>query len=508
LLLARDRLGIKPLYYSFNGNVLVFASEIKAIMQEPSVPATVSNRAIYSYFRTMAVRHPDTIFEAVKKLEPASIILLNKSGLKKIKYWSIPQQINSYENQNTLIDIVETKLKKTVSEHLLSDIPLGSFLSGGVDSSLITSMAVESSAYQKMNSFCVSFTNHPRIDESNYADAVSKVLNTTHHKYSIPINEIENHLDNICWHADEPFAVSSSIPLYFLSQYTSQFTRVVLTGDGGDEIMAGYPRHTMLLPARKMSGYVPHSIKLKAQKILFLLQKKTQVSRRSSYLIKLNAFLEQLLMTDATFYVRIVSVLTRSQACSIMNKESYHKYFQFIDESIEAKAESYWQEYSENDDINRKLYVDLNTSLLDEMLIKVDRMTMAFGLEARVPMLDHEFVELCFSIPGQYKTDSKYGGKCILRRILEKRLPQQISMRPKQGFVVPLDHWLSGKLLDYINDQVYSTCQKSLDFLNIEYLKKCLAEHRSGTRMHSNLLYEVLVWMIWNNKVEPRMRSR
>lgn len=410
-ILARDRLGIKPLYYTIHQDGLFFASEMKALMFVPGISRNLNWKALGCFFHFLSIPDPDAIFEGIEKLPAGSFLCVQKNTLKKVKYWDIHPELSVNDNDpGKVMEQLSAEMDTIIQQHLISDAPIGATLSGGLDSSAICALAARKKT-SPLNTYCVSFKGHEEYDESAYARQVAEYLGTRHIESDLPSIEPEL-LEKIVWHADEPFAISSALGVFQVAALASKEVKVLLAGDGSDELFCGYLfRH---LPGE--SDASPGSI---------------DYATRLCY-----------------FSPDILAELLKPEVIDLMGsswKESILPHYRISGGS---------------DEMNRRLYTEVKTTLVSEMLTKVDRMTMAYGVEARVPFLDHHMVELAFKIPGHLKFYDNQG-KYILKRCMENYLPESITQRPKHGFNVPFLKYLSERcrefLLDILNE---STLQR------------------------------------------------
>lgn len=424
LLIARDRLGIKPLYYSRKGEQFVFSSEIKPIVQSGLVETSTDHTSVYEYFLTGSIPAPNTFYNEIKCLDAGYYAIVRDSRMAIKQYWDVPITDGSiWKSEADALDAVEALLTEVVKDHLVADVPVGTFLSAGVDSSLISAMAVK--AHPGIHSFTASFPGEPE-DEGLIAAATSKKLGTTHHSYEIKNNFFDDFADQFA-HMDQPFAISSALSLGRISRMARQQVKVVLSGDGGDELFGGYHRHQPPgVPG--FLKYIPVSMQ---DSILKLGAKAT--GKQSLEQLRNN-----LKIPDEKLFFDKTIVNRPEAALALMNPDLAKK----IDTQRYLKRIKYFfDRVSGADWLSRVLYTDIKTTLVDEMLTKCDRMTMRNGIEGRVPFLDHRMVELAFSIPSAYKRDGAIG-KLPLRKLLAKQLGNDLAFREKTGFNSPLQQWL------------------------------------------------------------------
>ena len=493
LLLARDRLGIKPLYYFQDDRHIAFASELKALLADPALPSAISERGLSDYLHLMSISDPETILAGVRKVRPGHYLQVEPGAVREIAYWEIPvgnQVEDDFESASRSFDRI---FHETVSAHLLADVPVGAFLSGGVDSSAVVA-AMRRQTNAPILTFSSTFRGEPDFDESVQAAAVARQFGTDHHEIELTPRLTEA-LPHIAWHADEPFAISSAFALYFLAEETSRHARVVLTGDGGDEVFAGYPwrHHDYSAPPR----HTPAALLRAAQSISRRLFPDLAPTR-SSLSSRLRAWLN-----PGERYARSLCVYQPDELDSLLTPEFERK---IRSEWAGNVIEQYYDRYPESDQLTRKLYTDLKSTLVSEMLTKVDRMTMAFGLEARVPFLDHRLVEWSFRLPSNFKLRGNTG-KAVVRRGMEPHLSHDLLYAPKHGFNVPMKSWLEGRLNSFVRDNLSESVLKKRGIFNHAAVAQRIEAHSRGDQAASNQILTLLMLELWfQNYVDQRSR--
>lgn len=424
LFIARDRLGIKPLYYARKGDQFVFCSEIKPIVNSGLVETTTDHTSVFEYFLTGSIPAPNTLYNEIKCLDAGYYAIVRDSRMNIKQYWDIPITDGSkWKNEQQALDAVEALLTEVVQDHLVADVPVGTFLSAGVDSSLISAMAVK--AHPGIHSFTASFPGEPE-DEGSIAAATSKKLGTTHHSFEIKNNFFDDFAEQFV-HMDQPFAISSALSLGRISRLARQHVKVVLSGDGGDELFGGYPRHQppgtpgflKYIPASMQDGILAFGAKATGRQSLSQLRANLKIPDEK-------VFFEKVIIAKP----EAALALLHPDLTKKVDTGRYLNRLQFFFNRVKGA-----------DWMSRMLYADMKTTLVDEMLTKCDRMTMCNGIEGRVPFLDHRMVELAFSIPSAYKRNGATG-KLPLRKLLAKRLGNELAFREKTGFNSPLKQWL------------------------------------------------------------------
>ena len=463
-LVVRDRFGIKPLLFFKKENAFYFASEMKALL-EYDIPREIDHTSLYTYLQLNYVPEPHSMIKGVKKLEPGHYLKIDaQNRVQKIPFYQLdyPKVGENYADltynsaKNKFLDILD----RSVEKRMVSDVPLGTFLSGGIDSSLITALAAQK--VSSLSTFSIGFKDDPHFDETEYALAVAKKYNTNHHVFSLSRKDLLQSLYETLDYIDEPFADSSALAVNALSKETKKHVTVALSGDGADELFSGYHKH--------MGEYMMRQkgIKQRAVKGLSPLWSVLPKSRNSKFgnlFRKLDKFATGASLSKEKRYWLWASLLNEADASNLMlkspQKESYLK-----------RKEEILAVVSKGDDFNDVLYTDVNLVLQSDMLRKVDLMSMANGLEVRTPFLDHEVVNFAFSIPTKYKID-EHMKKKIVQDVARDLLPEKIYNRPKKGFEVPLHSWMNNELRGLIeNDLLSDEFIKSQNLFNLHYVQQ------------------------------------
>ncbi len=482
LLLARDRLGIKPLYYHAGPRRFLFASEMKALLADPELSTDIDVAALGDYFHLLSIPDPRSILRGVKKLRPGHYLTVTQGGIEERRYWELPIAIDAGMPLEEASRQFERRFSDAVRSHMVADVPVGGFLSGGVDSSSIVAAASAVTA-QPLQTFSITFPGLAEFDESPFAARVAAHCGARHHEFALAPNLVEA-LPRIAWHADEPFAVSSGFAVYFLAKLAREHVKVVLSGDGSDEVFGGYPwRHAdyspmgalyasaaagrvaALLRSTPLASVLPGRIRARLDRMR---------GRDDRYVNSLTCYSDE----------ELTELLTPSYATEVVRA--------WRDNTVQRCLDS----VSGAEQLAGKLYTDIKTTLVSEMLTKVDRMTMAHGLEARVPFLDHHLVEWAFTVPSRNKLAGGEG-KLLVKKAMEKHLPREILYRPKQGFNVPLEVWLRGELKEFIRDQLFSSRLTSRGILDRHAVSRILDDHFSGRRDASNRIFVMLMLELW-----------
>lgn len=498
LLLCRDRLGIKPLYYSSNGSSLTFASEIKSILADNEVSKEIDWNALNLYLTFNYIPAPYTIFKNIKKLNPGCYLLVDKRGLEIKKYWDIEKadvketkekSLDSYKKD--LYDLLEDAVRL----QLIADVPLGAFLSGGVDSSIIVGLMSRASPLP-VKTYTIGYKGMPLFDETGYARQVSQFHHTDHHEIILTSRDVLNTIPEVLSSFDEPFADSSAIPTYIISRETKKHVKVALSGDGADEVFAGY---RMYQGEYWYSRYrlLPRVLRRKFIEPLL----RSLPDSRDKYLLdcirRIKKFAAAAKDNFEQRFFALNEIFSKELREGLFDKTTITAGKMDLDlgaDIIFKMINSF-----EGDKINRMLYVDLKNSLPNDMLTKVDLMSMKNSLEVRVPFLDHRVVEFVSQIPGDLKLRGKKG-KYILLETFKDLLPPAVHNRPKWGFEIPISQWLKSDLKFLIDEFLFRKKIEKQGIFNFDLIEKLVASlfmNRSDT---SWLLWNLIVFEAWHSK--------
>jgi len=497
LFLCRDRLGIKPLFYHWDGQSLTFASEIKSILSDPRVSRNIDWNALNLYLTFNYIPAPFSIFAKIRKLGPGCCLLASKDGLEIRQYWDIKEDFEGDENKEKSIELRKKNLfnllEDAVRSELVADVPLGAFLSGGIDSSIIVGLASRVS-HSPLKTYTIGFKDMPLFDETKYAREVAK-FNSAHH-LEIPLtsHDILNAIPEVLSSFDEPFADSSAIPTYIVSREAKKFVKVALSGDGGDELFAGY---------RVYSGeywysryrLLPRAIRKKAIEPLLLSMPDSRDKYVLEHLRRMKKFVAGARDRFEDRFFAWNEIFSRELREGILKKEDGEKInFDLPKEMVFEKLS-----FPRNDNINRMLYFDLKCSLPGDMLTKVDLMSMKNSLEVRVPFLDHRVVEFVSQMPGDLKLRGRKR-KYILLETFKDILPSSLLKRPKRGFEIPISKWLKSDLRFLVDEHLSRKkieSQGIFDFVQVEKLINNLMSNRSDTSWH---LWNLIAFQAWYSR--------
>ncbi|HEY0427337.1 MAG TPA: asparagine synthase (glutamine-hydrolyzing) [Pyrinomonadaceae bacterium] len=487
LFIARDRVGKKPLFYAVSekGN-FVFGSELKVLLAHGEIKKEVDYAALDAFLTFGYVPEEFCIFKNVNKLAPGHFLIYKKGEIRTEKYWDFryekPLEVKS---EDEYAERLRALIKESVKIRLISEVPLGAFLSGGVDSSTIVGMMTELSE-KPVKTFSIGF-NEDTFDELKYARIAAKHFRTEHHEFVVTPDLIEI-VDELAWHFDEPFADPSALPTFMVSKMARDFVTVVLSGDGGDELFAGYTRY---VTDKKRSGLanLPAGIRQNLLKPLSASLPHGAKGKNYLYNISLDA---------VDRYIDSVSHFGK-----LGKKSLYSKSFLANRNGNFGQSEALFRRIAESVSTGNKLdsllYLDSKTYLPSDILTKVDRMSMAASLEARVPLLDHKLIEFVTQIPTELKLkglETKY----IFRKAVRGLVPEQILDRPKQGFGVPLNEWINLQLRDRIRETLSEKRALERGYFDAKYIKILLGEHASKRRDHSYSLWILYMLELWHRQ--------
>lgn len=485
LVLARDRVGKKPLYYARLGDTLLFASEIKGILNWPGMKRSANLATIHQYLTYQYVPAPMTAFEGIHKLPPASVMVIEADGSQHMKtYWSLAGPEKSLQRPTPEIEgELRDRFDAAVKRRLISDVPLGAFLSGGIDSaSVVASMAHVSS--DPIKTFTIGF-EEAAFDERRYAKLVSERYGTEHHEFVVSPDAISV-LPKLVWHYGEPFADSSAIPTYYLSELTRRHVTVALNGDGGDENFLGYPRYVGAWLGSWMNR-LPGAIRRALGAAGSAFPGETSHVRILRYLRR---FLMEANEDDVGRYGKWITFFSAAQKTELYGDAMRD---QLGDDPLSGLCG--WFE-GDAPIASRAAFADIHSYLPDDLLVKIDVASMAHGLEARSPFLDHEFMEFAAAIPADVKM-RRWQTKAILKSAMADRLPRELLRRPKMGFGVPIDRWLRVELRDMAYDVLLSDSARARGLFQRAEIQRLLDDHMSGRRANHYRIWALLFLEMW-----------
>ncbi len=497
LVLARDRLGKKPLYYSFVNETFLFASELKAIILYPAFPRKVDAFSLMKYLFFEFIPCPHTIFMDAKKIPAASYLILDKKGIDVKEYWSpfdsltVQREVSEAEAALKITEL----LRQSVKRRFISDVPLGIFLSGGIDSSAVAALAQEENP-GKIETFSIGFEDSS-FDESKYARLASKHIGTNHHEQTMRPADLLDLIPYLPDILDEPMADASILPTYLLSKFTREHVTVALGGDGGDELFAGYPTYLAHKFAMQYERYLGalHPV------INFLGNLLPVSDDNISFDFKVKKFLSGIGCPPG---IRNSVWLGSFSFPDLKQVLSAHIVDQFDRGKLAEEVTLYENGFPLKDEIGLLQFLDLKLYLQESILVKVDRASMACSLEVRAPFLDHELVEFMMGLPSQWKLKG-LTSKHILKKAMGNLLPDEVINRPKKGFGVPIAKWVKGPLKELFWDLLSSDKIGREGFLDPEYVTALLQDHLADKKDNRKQLWTLLVWELWLNHYHPSL---
>jgi asparagine synthase (glutamine-hydrolysing) len=509
LYLSRDRMGEKPLYYGWQSGVFLFSSELKPFKRHPAFKGEIDRNALALYLRHNYIPAPYSIYIGISKLTPGTYLKITDTERenKPIEYWSLKDVVAEGQKEpfqgteQEAIDVLDTRLGESVKLQMMADVPLGAFLSGGIDSSTIVAL-MQAQSTRPVKTFTIGF-HEEGYNEAVHAKAVAKHIGTEHTELYVKPEEAMQVIPKLSTLYDEPFSDSSQIPTFLVSQLARQHVTVSLSGDAGDELFGGYNRYFWANSIWKKIGKFPtfmrtmtantiQSISPATWNRLFsvvsrlpLTPQRFKISQPGDKMHKLSEILS--VKTPESIYHKLVSHWKRPEEIVIGSKEP----------KTLLTDPSLWSEIKEFE--HRMMYLDALTYLPDDILVKVDRAAMGVSLESRVPLLDHRVIELAWKIPLNWKIKNGQG-KWLLRQVLYKYVPKELIERPKMGFGVPIDSWLRGPLKSWASELLNESRIKQEDFFENEPIQKKWKEHQAGEHNWQYYLWDILMFQSWLEK--------
>ena len=490
LLLARDRLGQKPLVYSHQPGRLLFASQLKSLLEVPGVPREIDPQALDQYLTYQYVPHPRTIFRGIAKLPPGHYAIYRHDRLEVRPYWQVDFDTEESRPAEDYARELRSLLSEAVKLRLQSEVPLGAFLSGGVDSTIVVGL-MQQLADEPVRTFSIGFPV-PEYDETPFARIAAQRFQTVHEEFRVEPHAVEI-LPKLVWHYDEPFGDSSAVPTWYVSELTRQHVTVALTGDGGDELFAGYPRYRAVWLAgwfERLPGLIRRMVAGRYWQ--WLPASPRQKSRRRRW----KRFVEVINQSPSRRYLQWIAIFNEARRGELYSDE-FVATLPEVDplEFLAAALTS----GSRRDPITATSLADLVTYLPCDLMTKVDVASMAHGLECRQPFLDHRVVELAARMPLELKF-RRGRGKQILVETFADLLPKAIRRRPKMGFGVPLDHWFRHELKDFAREVLLDPGTLARGYFRPQVVARLLDDHQAGRFDHSIRLWALLVLELWQRE--------
>jgi asparagine synthase (glutamine-hydrolysing) len=495
LFLARDRLGIKPLFYAVLGDRFYFASEMKAILADPAVPRRIDEEALVSYFMLSYIPAPLTIFEQIRKL-PAGCSLTWQNGAVELhQYWDVQFAPDHARSESSFIEEFMALLEESVRIRLMSEVPLGAFLSGGIDSSAVVALMSKAAA-DPVNTFCIGFGGDTGgyLDERGFAQSVADRYNTRHSTFDVK-PEPEGILDIVVQAFDEPFADDSAIPSYFVCKMARQLVTVALSGLGGDEDFGGYERY-LGFKLRGVYQWLPQVFR---QSLLPRLVDRIPERSDGHYTVNhLKRFVRAGSLPDSIAYYRFLTIVDEARCKALLRRGSHlAAHFDAGRERMTSLFDSSHAGEDRAGSLNRAFYCDLKTYLPEDILCVTDRMSMHHSLEVRVPFIDHKLIEFCATIPPELKVRGLQK-KYLLKKAMRAILPDDVIDHRKQGFVGPMAQWLKHDLKAFTLETLSKKNVESVGVLNYPVVRDIVDAHFAGKEIHDTIIWAMLVFQRWH----------
>lgn len=485
LLLARDRLGIKPLYYACRGERLIFGSEIKSILQHPAVEARPDLESLSHFLSLKYAPAPRTMFEDIQALPPGHILTCDPDGVQVRPYWdlSFPEHRNERSSEADYAEQLEALLRESVKLHLVSDVPFGAFLSGGVDSSTIVAL-MSQFLDEPVKTFSVGFTGQGEAySELPYARMVAERFGTDHHEVFIGPQDMIDLAEKIVWHLDQPIADEASLANYMVADLASHHVKMVLTGEGGDELFAGYARYV----GERFSALARH-IPARARSLALAASARIPGLRRPK--IALFALCQS---DDVARLADWFPLFNRDRKAELLSAELKWQLDGVTTDGVIAEQLA---RTDARDPLHRMLYLDTKLWLPDDLLARGDKTSMAASIEARVPLLDHKLVEFAASLPSNMKLKG-LTRKYLLKKVARTWLPNEIIDRKKQGFPIPMSLWFRDEARGFVRDTLANDTLRRRGLFNPDFVEGLLDEHEAGFADHGSLIWGLLSVELW-----------
>jgi asparagine synthase (glutamine-hydrolysing) len=491
LFLARDRIGEKPLYYYRSNSKLAFASEIKALLADPDIPRELNPRGLANFLSFGHAIAPDTIYRDIYKLLPGHYLIAQASGIQTAEYWDVGDEPQITPGttlaEQQYAEKIVTLLEDSVRRRMVADVPVGAFLSGGIDSSAIVAL-MKRHASGAVKTFSLGFDIGGEYNELYDARVVAQSLGTEHHELHVQDIDLVQTLRTLVYHYDEPFGDAASFPLYLLSRFASSHVKVVLSGDGGDELFGGYRRYVadQLAPLyQRLPSVFRDDLALALVNRLPRFRRLKRALRTLSISDPARRYASWLVVFTPEMQAELLGSSIRQAVTEYDPVRPYIHYYDHLNGSSAA------------DHLNRLMYMDLKTWLADAYMEKADKATMACGLEARLPLLDHRLVELAFQIPSRCKIRGR-STKRIFKQAIGSLVPPAVLRRPKHGFAVPIDPWFRGNLRNFTSEVLLDGRTRRRGYFDMKIVERLWREHVSGRHVRSSQLWLLLNFELWH----------
>jgi asparagine synthase (glutamine-hydrolysing) len=490
LLVARDRIGIKPMHYATVNGRLYFGSELKSLLEAPDLPRDLDPDALNHYLSFLYTPRDGSIFKSVRKLPPGHLLTWTDGRLAIEQYWQMPVTESFAGSEQDAVQQLRAVLSDAVRSHMISDVPLGAFLSGGVDSSLVVGLMSEISA-ARVKTFSIGF-DEPAFDELEHARRVADHFGTEHHEFVVKPDGVSI-LDKLVSHFDEPFADSSAIPMWYVSEMARRQVTVVLSGDGGDELFGGYDRY---LPHPRVAAFDRFSPRALRRVAALAAAGMPHGARGKN-------FLRHVGRTEQGRYLDAIRFFGADEKPALLTPDLQHA---IGGPDPETRMARHFERLAHLPWASQMMRFDAETYLPEDILTKVDRMSMAHSIEARVPLLDNEVIAFAATLPAAMKIKAGRR-KHVLKEVAATLLPPSVLDRKKQGFGVPLGTWFRGNLRELFADTLLSTTTLQRGYFQPAFVNRLVAEHLSGARDHTLRLWQLVVFERWNRQYVDRTGS-
>jgi asparagine synthase (glutamine-hydrolysing) len=489
LLLARDRVGKKPLYYTHDPERLLFGSEVKAVTRDPSVKRALRPEAIDDYLAFGGVPAPGTIFQHIHQVPPAHYLVWEAGRIRTVEYWDLSYRPVASRSVDEWLEQLETTFEEAVRLRMISDVPLGAFLSGGVDSAAVVATMARLSR-RPVATTTVIFGERG-FNEASYAGAVARRLGADHEEVMVTPDAADV-LPRLVWHLDEPFADSSALPTYYVARAARKRVTVALSGDGGDEVFAGYERrYGMNLREAALRRWLPAPLRRSLLGPLSTIWPKADRLPRP---LRWKFVLRNLSLEPEEAYFHDMSLFTPADKHGLLSP-GFRRSLNGHDPALEFRR--HFERVKGADWLNQLLYVDIKTWLPNDILVKVDRMAMANSLEVRSPLLDQELIAFAATVPPNLKF-RKGTSKYLLKRYAERRVPASVIHRPKMGFRIPVADWLRGELRPLAQDLLLSDRALGRGYFVAEVVRELWDRHQRGQRDHAHHVWALMMLELWH----------
>ena len=502
--LVRDRLGEKPVYFGWQGDTFLFASELKALKIHPKWQGTLNTEAIYDLISLGYIPCGSSIYSQIEKLPPACLLSLDLTSSDKkpviSQWWSLSKELEQSHKErfcgteSEAVELVIGQLRSTIRNQLVSDVPVGALLSGGIDSSMIAAIAQEQSV-RKIETFTIGF-NEKIFDESQYAKQLASYLDTEHHQWVVTPEEALSVIPDLPDHFDEPFADSSQVPTFLVFKLAATKTKVVLSGDGGDEVFGGYNRHYLGPEIFTKLSHAPLLLRKIARSGLRSIPMRTWRSLLTTGLVnRVFPSIPPVSIDKLEKFIRLLPSTTRWEFYQSLVREGDISVLRDIDGG-KKREETYFSEDQEVNFAEEMMHMDMLTYLPGDILVKVDRAAMANSVESRAPFLDHRLISLASRLPLNLKIREGVG-KFVLKEALGRFVPPEITRRPKSGFAVPIDDWLRGPLRDWCNDMLETRSIAGAGIFHADKVTALVESHMAGRNQNGPTLWRILMFQAW-----------